>query len=147
MKRFILMIALAALAAAPLMAADAAPAPMACCSGAGVERTVANVDNGVKVTMTAKDPKTVAMIQEMAADPSKAKACCQDCPMTAEGVTRSVEKTETGVVVTATATNPELVKKLQAHAAKMAAGDGAKGCCKGHGGEKASGHGAKCPYM
>ena len=66
MKRFLLVIALAVLATAPVMAADAA-APMACCRAVGVERTVTNLDNGVKVTMTAKDPKAVAIIQEMSA--------------------------------------------------------------------------------
>ena len=143
MKRFLLLIVLVVLTAAPLMAADAA-GPMACCRAAGVERTVANLDNGVRVTMTAKDAKVVAMIQEMSATCSKDTPCCKDCPMAAEGVTRTVEKTESGIVVTATATSPDLVKKLQAHAATMAAGGEMKGCCKG--GAKASGVGGKCPY-
>ncbi|MBZ5586942.1 MAG: hypothetical protein LAO05_00075 [Acidobacteriia bacterium] len=137
MRRFFLLIALAALVATPLMAADAA-APMACCKAAGVEHTVTNLDNGVKVMMTAKDPKAVAMIQEMSA------TCCKDCPMGAEGVTRTVEKTSAGVTITATAANPELVKKLQAHAAMMTTGGEMKGCCKGKGDAKAIG--GKCSH-
>jgi len=143
MKRLVLLMALAALVAAPLLAADAAT-PMACCSkAAGFERTVTNLDNGVKVTMTAKDPKAVAALQEMSASCSNGKACCKDCPMDAEGVTRTVEKTASGVVVTATATNAELVKRLQTHAAAMSARSEANGCCKGKGGAHASG---TCPH-
>ena len=146
MKRFQLVIAMAALAAAPLMAADAA-APMACCKAAGVERTVTNLDNGVRVTMTAEDPKTIAMVQEMSAGCcSKDKPCCKDCPMAAEGVTRTVEKTASGVVVTATAANPELVKKLQAHAAAMGAAGDMKDCCKGKAGANNAGMDGKCPH-
>jgi hypothetical protein len=145
MKRFFLMMVLAALVATPLLAADAAGS-MACCKNAGVERTVTNLDNGVRMTMTAKDPKAVAMIQEMSASCSKDKPCCKDCPMAAEGVTRTVEKTGAGVVITATATNPDLVKKLQAHAATMAAGGDMKGCCKGKGDAKASGAAGVCPH-
>lgn len=145
MKRFLLVIALAVLATAPVMAADAA-APMACCRAVGVERTVTNLDNGVKVTMTAKDPKAVAIIQEMSAACSKDKPCCKDCPLASEGVTRTVEKTNSGVVVTATATNPELVKKLQAHAAALAAGGEMTGCCKGNADAHDAGMGGKCPY-
>ncbi len=137
MKRVPLTV-LAVLAAAPLLAADSA-APMSCCKNAGVERTVVNLDNGVRVTMTAKDPKAVAAIQE------KSATCCKDCPMTAEGVTRTVEKTAAGVVITATAANPELVKKLQAHAAADAAGGEGAGHCKG-GAEKSSAAAGKCPY-
>jgi len=143
MKRFFVLFALTLLAVAPLTAADAA-GPMACCKGAGVERTVTNLENGVKVTMTAKDPKAAAMIQEMSASCAKGTPCCKDCPMAAEGVTRTVEKTESGVVITATATNPDLVKKLQAHAV-MAAGGEMKGCCKGKTDAK-SGAAGKCPY-
>ncbi|HVN76685.1 MAG TPA: hypothetical protein VMT19_10245 [Thermoanaerobaculaceae bacterium] len=145
MKRFLVLIALAAVAAAPLMAADAA-APMACCKGAGVERTVANVDNGIRVTMSAKDPKVVARLQEMAAGAAKDAGCCPECPMAMEGVTRTVEKTDSGVVITATSTNPDLVKKLQAHVAAMAGSGNAAGCCRRGAGAKASGMGGKCPY-
>ncbi len=145
MKRLFLMMVLAALVAAPLMAADAA-APKACCKASGVERTVTNLDNGVKVMMTAKDPKAVAMIQEMSATCSNDTPCCKDCPMAAEGVTRTVEKTAAGVTITATATSLELVKKLQEHAATMTAGAGMKGCCKGKAGAHDAEMGGKCPY-
>ena len=143
MKRFLLVIALAVLATAPVMAADAA-APMACCRAVGVERTVTNLDNGVKVTMTAKDPKAVAIIQEMSAACSKDKPCCKDCPLASEGVTRTVEKTDTGVVITATATDAATVKALQEHAATM----WEKACPHraGMNGAKGNAMGGKCPY-
>ena len=136
MKRILLTMALAALAAAPLTAAEPT-APMSCCRNGGVERAVANVDNGVRITMTAKDPKTVAALHETSA------SCCKGCPMAAEGVTRTVENTASGVVITATAKDAELVKKLQALAASMSAAGDAKGCCRGKGDAKASG---ACPH-
>ena len=140
MRRFFLVLALAILVAVPALAADATGKVMACCAkGAGVERTVANLDNGVRVTMTAKDSKAVAMIQEHSASCTKDDPACKDCPMAAEGVTRTVEKTDTGVVITATSSNPELVKKLQAHAASCGSGN-MKGCCKGKAADP------KCPH-
>jgi len=145
MRRISLMMAIAVLAAASLMAADVA-APTACCKGGGVERAVTKLENGIKVTMTAKDPQAVAMIQQAAATCSKDKPCCNDCPMAAEGVTRTVEKTASGVVITATATDPELVKRLQAHAATMGAAEGMKGCCKGKTGSHGAGMDGRCPY-
>jgi hypothetical protein len=130
MKRLFLLFALAALLATTLIAADTAK-PMACCSkAAGVERTVANLDNGVKITITAKDAKAVAMIQNMAASCGMDKDCCKDCPMMAEGVTRAVETTANGVVITATATDTKLVKAMQEHAATCGNAS-MKGCCKG----------------
>ena len=141
MKRIALLVALIALLAGPLMvmAADAARQMSCCGKAAGIERTVANLDNGVKITFTAKDPKAVAMIQDMAASCGQDKGCCKDCPMMAEGVTRSIEKTSSGVVITATATDAKLVKAMQEHAASCG-GTAMKDCCKG----KAS-HAGACP--
>lgn len=144
MKRLILLVALAALVAVPMMAGDTPAKTMGCCGkGAGVERSVANIDNGVKITVTAADAKTVAMIQEMAASCPMGTAACKDCPMAAKGVTRAVEKTDKGVVITVTSADAAMVKKLQAHAATCTAG-GMAGCCKGKAGAK--GAGMACPY-
>ncbi len=149
MKRLILFVALAALVAAPMMAAPmmggGGPGKtMGCCGkGAGVERSVANLDNGVKITVTAADAKTVAMIQEMAASCPMGTAACKDCPMAAKGVTRAVEKTDKGVVITVTSADAAMVKTLQEHAATCTAG-GMAGCCKGKAGAK--GMGMTCPY-
>ena len=122
MKKLYMLVALLAVAGM----AFAAENPMAgCCKKmGGVQRTVANIENGVTITMTATDPKVVAMIQEHTATCGKGMAGCKDCPMHAEGVSRSIAKTATGVVITATATTPELVKKLQAHAGAMDCGHG-----------------------
>lgn len=140
MKRFMPLVIAMVLAALPL-ASDNALAGCAKAAGAktscpaameGVERSVANLDNGVRVTMNASDPKVIEALQKsVAAGPADG---CQTCPMHAEGVTRTVEKTATGVVVTATSANGDVVKSLQAHAASMTAGAGcgsAKGasCC------------------
>ena len=132
MKRMVLLVALIALLAVPLvvMAANAAKQMSCCGKAAGVERTVANLDNGVKITLTAKDAKAVTMIQEMAASCGQDKGCCKDCPMMAEGVTRTVEKTADGVAITATATDAKLVKAMQEHAANCGNAS-MKGCCRG----------------
>lgn len=92
---------------------------------AGVERTAATLDNGVRITMTATDPAVVAKLQTMG---GVGEGCCAGCPMRQEGVTRSVEKTANGVVITATSTDPATVKKLQEHATAMAGG---QACCGG----------------
>lgn len=149
MRRLILSLALAALVAVPLvaatlMASDAPAKPMACCGkAAGVQRSVANIDNGVKITVTAADAKAVTMIQEMAASCAKDAAACKDCPMATEGVTRAVEKTDKGVVITVTSADATMVKKVQAHAATCAGG-GMAGCCGGKAGAK--GAGMACPH-
>jgi hypothetical protein len=118
MRRAATFALLFALIAVPLLAADAPATPAAACclKSAGARRTITNLDNGVKITITGADPKLVAMIQdETAACPKP--GCSKDCPMRAEGVTRTIEKTDTGVVITATSSDPEIIKKLQEHAA------------------------------
>ncbi|MFN3414065.1 MAG: hypothetical protein ACK42L_08415 [Thermoanaerobaculum sp.] len=130
-------------AAAPLWAGGA------CCSKDQlVTKQVANLPNGVKITLTASDPKVVAQLQ------SKTEGCgkegCKTCPMHAEGVTRTVEKIANGVVITATSADAQLVAALQKHASGMTAGcnksAGKASCCskgeaKGSGCSKgASGH-------
>jgi TusA-related sulfurtransferase len=120
MNRTFLILALAAVLAAPLMAADA-PAtndPGCCLKAAGAQHTVTNLENGVKVTITSTDPKVVAQIKDETASCPK-QGCAKDCPMQAKGVTRTVEKTDTGVVITATAADAATVKALQEHAATM----------------------------
>ncbi len=117
--------------AVPVFAGDA-PAKGCCMAQGDVKRDVATIDGGVRITLTAKDPATVAKVQANAA------ACpregCQDCPMHAEGVTRTVENTATGVVITATASDASLVAALQRHATATGCGREAAGsqrpCCK-----------------
>jgi hypothetical protein len=121
MKRLVALTALSLLAALPLVAGDTpqAKSPTACClKAAGAQRTVTNLDNGVKIAITGGDPKLVVMIQEETATCPK-PGCSKECPMQAEGVKRTVEKTDSGVVITATAIDPAVVTKLQEHAATM----------------------------
>jgi hypothetical protein len=145
MRRIAALAVLCALVALPLRAADAPANPSAecCLKGAGAQRTVTNLDNGVKITITGSDPKLAAMIQEETATCPK-PGCSKDCPMQAEGVTRTVDKTDTGVVITATSTVPEMVKKLQEHAAtqwdKACPHKAGKACAKGQA------NAPKCPY-
>ncbi len=145
MKRTGLLLVLAALAAAPILAADA-PATTAagcCLKAAGAEHTVTNLDNGVKITITSTDPKVAAQIKDETASCPK-PGCAKGCPMQAKGVTRTVEKTDTGVVITATATDAATVKALQEHAATM----WEKACPHRAGMHGTSGKamGGKCPY-
>jgi hypothetical protein len=145
MRRIATVAVLFALIAMPLLAADAPATPSAACclKSAGAQRTVTNLENGVKITITGGDPKLAAMIQdETAACPKP--GCAKDCPMQAEGVTRTVEKTEAGVVITATASDPEMVKKLQEHAVTQWDKDcphkAGKACAKDQAGAP------KCPH-
>jgi hypothetical protein len=130
MKRLTVLAVAMVLAALPLAYDNAlagcakAAAAKASCPAAmeGVERSVANLDNGVRVTMNASDPKVIAALQRsVGSGPSDG---CQTCPMHAEGVTRTVENTATGVVVTATSADGDVVKRLQAHGASPASGAG-----------------------
>lgn len=145
MKRIATLAVLCALLALPLLAADtpAKPSAACCLKSAGAQRTVTNLDSGVKITITGGDLKLAAMIQEETATCPK-PGCSKDCPMRAEGVTRTVEKTDTGVVITATASDPEMVKKLQQHAAiqwdKDCPHKAGKACVKGQA------DAPKCPY-
>jgi hypothetical protein len=145
MKKVLVLFGAAALLALSVAAGDGKA--MGCCAKQGaVTRSVANIDNGVKVTMTSADATMVAMMHDKA--PTCTKGDCEDCPMHAEGVTRSVENTADGIVVTATATDPTLVARLQAHAAKDAAscakGEAKTGCCaKGKTGAAGCAHGSE----
>ena len=94
----------------------------------GVEKAVKNADNGVEITMTAKDKETAAKIQKMAAEQHADKAGMKkDCPCHAGGAEVKTENTEYGVKVTITGKTPESVKKIQAAAAKNGSCD-----CGGH---------------
>ena len=121
MKRFFVVLALVTLVAMPALAEDHA----GCMKSKGMQRTVANIDNGVTITMTCTDPKMVTEIQAKAA-----KGCAGECPMAATGVTRTVKNTPEGAVVTATSTDPAQVKALQEHAAKGCTAEHAKAGCK-----------------
>jgi hypothetical protein len=156
MRKFLVLFGVAALLALSAAAGDGKA--MGCCAKQGaVTRSVANIANGVTVTMTSADAKMVAMMHDKAQTCSQ--GACDDCPMHTEGVTRSVENTADGIVVTATATDPTLVAKLQAHAAKSAASctrsEAKAGCCakgttdaagRGHGSEKAKSGEAGCAH-
>jgi len=148
MRKVLALCGTAALLAASAMAGDGKAA--ACCASMdSVKRSVSNVDNGVRIVMSATDAKVVAALQEKA--PECVKSGCDGCPMHSEAVTRTVEKTADGVVVTATSTDAAVVATLQKHAA---AGAGActrseakaAGCCaKGKAEAAGCAHGEAAP--
>ncbi len=128
-KLFLSVIALTLVASVPVLAGGHGQA--ACCAGmAGVERTVAKLDNGVRITLLAKDQATVTKLQ------AQGGACPAEhcrCPIHAEGVHRVVERVEGGVVITATASEKALVTSLHTMAAAScpAKSSASKGeCCK-----------------
>jgi len=130
-KRHLVLTIAVLLAGVPVLAGN--PGPAGCCAAMpGVERTVTQLDNGVRVTLVGADQATVEKLQAQAGScPAKG---CNGCPMHAEGVTRTVEKIASGVVITATAQDPALVASLQKHAtatgcsARSSAGKGE--CCR-----------------
>lgn len=116
MKRALLFLIAAAVVALPGLAGEHGSA--GCCQAqTGVERTVIQLSDGVRVTLAAKDAATIEKLHSHAG--ICAEKGCGDCPMHAEGVTRSVEKTDTGVTITATSTDADLVAKLQQHAGRQ----------------------------
>ena len=128
MKRFLALTALIALLAIPAAmacekhAAMKASAEQGCPSSMkGVERTVTNTDNGVKMQLTSADPAVVSHLQKMMASGHE-EGCCKDCPLSNAAWTRKAENIENGVVVTLTAASPDEVGKLQTSLASMAKG-------------------------
>lgn len=131
-RRALLCVIAAAVAAVPVLAGEVSGSNC-CMTQPGVERTVAQLADGVRITLTARDKATVETLQARTA--TCPREACGDCPMHAEGVTRTVEKTESGVTITATSSDQALVAKLQQHV-EAAAGCQARqsgekpGCCK-----------------
>lgn len=123
------------IAVAGLVFAGDKPCEKCPCKMEGVTKTVANLENGVKVTLSAKDPKVVAQIQEMMGKCEKG-GC--ECPVMMKGVDRKTEKTADGMVMIATSADKEIVKKLQDHMTAEA---------KGHKCHKDCQHAGKdCPH-
>jgi len=77
-----------------------------------------NLENGVEITITAKDAETVANIQELAVVHYSPKAeKCHGCPTTVPGAETKAENIADGVKVTITGKTPEAVKRIQAASA------------------------------
>lgn len=102
----------------------------------GVESVTKNSENGVQITMTAKDKETAAKVQKSAlAHYSSKERMCKDCAAKLEGAETKVTDTETGVIVEITGQTPELVKKIQdaslkGHSDKSVGGHKCAGCGK-----------------
>ena len=93
----------------------------------GVETVSKNTENGVEITMTAKDKGTTEKIQKMApAHYAPGAKKCPGCPTAVEGAETKYENVENGIKVTITGKTPEAVKQIQEasareHAPKAAA--------------------------
>ncbi len=142
MKRFLLLTALIAAIATPVALSCPKDGAMGASMGhdcpaamKGVERTVTNLEDGVRIEMTASDPKLVETLQTHVAAETK-EGCSKDCPMANKAWSRVVQNTDKGVVVILTANTKDEVAKLQTAVAAMGKG----GCMKG--GEA----GAGCPH-
>lgn len=90
----------------------------------GAETSTIKTKNGVETTVTAKNPETIAQIQELALVHYGPKAeKCPGCPTTVPGAETKFENTASGIKVTITGKTPETVKKIQqAAAAEHSAG-------------------------
>ena len=122
--------------------------PACCCAMMkGADVKVANIDNGVTLTITSEKAEQVKALQEKAAACGKScqmhqekksekqgekseKACCM------KDVTCKVANIDKGVTITMTSDKPEQVKAIQECAAKCS-----KGECNGEHADK----GACCP--
>ncbi len=129
MKRLLVLSVLIALCASPAALACPQQAAMKTSEGhecpaamKGVERTVTNLNDGVRLEMTSTDPEVVRALQAKITSDPKAAGCCKDCPLANEAWTRKVEHTKNGLVLTLTAGSPEEVRKIQAAAETMAKG-------------------------
>jgi hypothetical protein len=129
MKRFLILTALVALVAMPAVLACEKEAGMKASMGhdcpasmKGVERTVTNLDNGVRMEMTSSDPAVVKTLQTQMAADHKTGGCCKDCPLSNAAWTHKVENTDKGVIVTLTADSKDDIGKLQTAMAGMAKG-------------------------
>jgi TusA-related sulfurtransferase len=141
MKRFLLLSVLIAAIAAPVALACGNEAAMKAGMGhdcpsmmKGVERTVTNTADGVRIEMKSSDPEMVQTLQAHMNAENKPGGCCKDCPMSNAAWSRKVENTRDGVVLTMTASSPDDVSKLQTAAASMT-----KGGCSHHGAEAGKG--------
>lgn len=88
----------------------------------GVDRSAANLDNGVTILLTSKDAAMVKNLQDKMAVEMKGDSGC-DCPMHAKNVKTALENTSDGVKLTITSDDKEQVKVLQAFAAKNCKGN------------------------
>ena len=143
MKRFLMLAVLIALVATPAALACGKDGAMKASMGhgcpsmmKGVERTVTNIDNGVRIEITSADPALVQTLQTQMAAEGKG-SCCKDCVLSNAAWSKKVENTSKGVVLTLTAASKDEVGNLQTKAAAMTKG----GC--GHMGEAGKGD---CPH-
>lgn len=84
----------------------------------GAITSLKNIKSGVEQTITAKNPKIAAQIQELALVHYSPKAeKCPTCPRAIPGAKTSVKNIKGGILVTITGKDTASVKKIQAAAA------------------------------
>ena len=136
MKKLLAIITVTLLAAGAAALACGEKASVTGClkSAESIERTVKNLDDGVKIMLASNVP---AMVEQLHATGGRCKSDCEkQCPMAGESVNRVVDKTDNGVVITATSADADVVKALQKHA-----GSAKGGCSKSKGATQASNDG------
>ncbi|MDQ7007692.1 MAG: hypothetical protein Q9Q40_10695 [Acidobacteriota bacterium] len=127
MKRFLIIAILAAFAlSAPVLAcgndagccskANSEMAKGFCvkCATKNVQKTITNLDNGVKILFATQDPaSTQQLFKTLQANQKDIVSCKGQCPTKAKGVERQVKMVEGGVLVTVTSPDAEMVQYLQ----------------------------------
>ena len=86
---------------------------------AGVETASRNIENGVEISLKARDAETIAKVQELAAVHYNAKdTMAKGCPGRVEGAEAKIENTADGVKVLLTGRTPQAVKQIQEASAR-----------------------------
>ena len=84
------------------------------CATKNVQKTITNLDNGVKILFATQD-KTSAeqLFKTLQANQKDIVSCKGQCPIKSKGVERQVKMIDGGVLVTVTSPDAEMVQYLQ----------------------------------
>lgn len=86
---------------------------------AGVETSSRNIDNGVEITMKAKDAETIAKVQELALVHYNSKdTMAKSCPGRVQGAEAKIENTADGVKVQITGKTAGIARRIQEASAR-----------------------------
>lgn len=78
------------------------------------EPVLNNLENGVEITLTAKDPRNIARLREIGSlHFTSAEGLDKNCPSGVQGAKTSLEETSNGVKITITAQDAAAVKTIQ----------------------------------
>lgn len=84
------------------------------CATKGVEKTITNLDNGVKILFATQDKaSSEQLFKTLQSHEKEIVSCKGQCPTKAKGVERQVKMVDGGVLVTVTSPDAEMVEYLQ----------------------------------